>query len=61
MEQASHAVPSISPSVSGWGRARRDLLADWRRWSASERSAALVGAVAVALLPLLIYGRIVFG
>jgi hypothetical protein len=61
MDQARQAVDGMSPALSGWARARRDLLADWRGWSAGERSAALAGAVAAALLPLLIYGGLAVG
>ena len=61
MDQARQVMESKSPSHSAWAGARRDLLADWRGWSAGERSAALAGAAAVALLPLLIYGGIAVG
>lgn len=33
--------------------ARRDLLADWRGWSAAEKSAAIAALATVALTPFL--------
>lgn len=38
--------------------ARRDLLADWRRWTAAEKSAALA---ALAVMPLAVLSGLLSG
>jgi hypothetical protein len=44
---------------AGLARARRDLCADWRRWSLAERLSALTGGAALALLPVLAWSGLV--
>ena len=39
----------------GLAAARRDLLADWRRWSAAEKSAALATLAGMAMVPLAVW------
>jgi len=40
---------------AGLAAARRDLAADWRRWSAAEKSAALATLTGLAMLPLALW------
>lgn len=44
---------------TGWARARRDLIADWRRWSIAERISALAAGAALAIVPVLGVGGLV--
>jgi len=41
--------------------ARRDLLADWRRWTAAEKSAALAALAVLAVMPLAVLSGVVPG
>ena len=54
------------PTASGHRRqrlalVRRDLQADWRRWSHAERSTVIAALAGLALTPLLALTRIFVG
>ncbi len=46
---------------TGLATARRDLLADWRRWSAAEKSAALATLIVLAVMPVVAWAGFIPG
>ncbi|MCI0430890.1 MAG: hypothetical protein L0210_10165 [Rhodospirillales bacterium] len=46
---------------TGLATARRDLLADWRRWSAAEKSAVLATLIVLAVMPVVAWAGFIPG
>lgn len=47
---STQALTSLS--LTALKEAKRDVLSDWRRWSAVERSVAIAAAVAILAAPI---------
>lgn len=57
----SSAQPSTARHVTGLKGAKRDIVSDWRHWSAVERSVAMAAAVAALAAPVFANVLLQFG